>query len=282
MWRSVPTTFPVKSTLAKRWTSSVAPTDALPHYEQAVAVEPDYPWGLAALAYALADRGETESAIMYYQRSLANDPEYGDARIELAKLLALLGRWEESAEQYQYFVARHPQDTEARLHFVDVLLRQGRDEDAAKSLEAGRNRSPNSIELHVRLARLRSASADEQLRNPAQALALARRAAKLIDIQSLMRQLQSQNRNLNPLAAQVLDVLAMAYAANGSYDLAMKTAALAMRAAELSGQLALRKQIASRLDLYRQQMPYRDAANALWPVSRPSHGRRPKVSRTFC
>ncbi len=232
--------------------------EALPHFQMAVVVEPDYPWALAALGYALGERGETESAISCYQRALENDQEYGDARVELARLFASLGRWEESAIHFQQFVSRHPNDVEARQGLVDALSRSGREQDAAQFLEAGLRRLPDNATFCLRLARLRAASADDAVREPAQALAVARHAAKLIDIQTAIRQIKSRNRNLDPLAGQVLDVLAMAYAANGSYDLAMKTAVLAMAAAEVSGQPALKSQIALRLKTYQQQQPYRD------------------------
>jgi tetratricopeptide (TPR) repeat protein len=234
--------------------------EALPHFEKAVAVEPDYPWALAALGYALAERGDADTAITYFRRALDHDPTYLDAHMELAKLFSSLGRGEESAEHYQYFVLRRPDDVEARLGLVGVLRRHGQDQGAARWLQDGLKRFPNNVEFHVQLGRLRAASADEAVRNPQHALAWARRAAKLIHIETVVRQVRNRDRKIDPRASEVLDGLAMAYAANGSYDLATKTASLAMGAAELSGQDGLKPQIASRLELYRQQKPYRDAA----------------------
>ncbi len=232
--------------------------EALPHYQRAVAVEPDYPWALSALGHALAERGENAAAASYFQRALEAYPEHSYSRRRLAEVSAAQEQWDTAVEHYQYFVSRHPEDVQARLDFVDVLSRQGRNADVANQLRIGVRRSPDDVELRLRLARLLAASPDDQVREPEEALASARRAAKLVGIETVVRQVRRRDATVDPIAARALDVLAMAYAANGSFDLAKKTAELAMRAAELVGQTERKAGIFRRFKLYEQQKPYRD------------------------
>ena len=82
---------------------------------------------------------------------------------------------------------------------------------------------------------------DEQVRDPAEALQLAQRAAAL-----------TEHAN-----ASILDTLAGAQAAAGQFDHAISTARRAMTMAHDAGHSALAEQVKQRLQLYEQGKAYR-------------------------
>jgi tetratricopeptide (TPR) repeat protein len=96
------------------------------------------------------------------------------------------------------------------------------------------------------LAWIQAACDIEGLRNPQQALERALRACELTD----------------QAIPEVVDTLAVAYAAAGKFDEARETALKAIRAAESAGNTSLAERIKNRLDLYEADKPFRDASLA--------------------
>ena len=87
---------------------------------------------------------------------------------------------------------------------------------------------------------------NEELRDGAEAVKLAQRACKLTDYKSSV----------------ALDSLAAAYAETGQFDQAIKTAKLALKLAAESQQEKFAGQIAVRLELYQQKIPYHQSTPA--------------------
>ena len=96
------------------------------------------------------------------------------------------------------------------------------------------------------LAWIEAACDIEKLRNPEQAIERALLACGMTDYRT----------------AEVVDTLAVAYAAAGKFREAIETANKAMRAAESAGNTALARRIRSRLDLYKAEKPFRDSSLA--------------------
>ena len=93
------------------------------------------------------------------------------------------------------------------------------------------------------LAWIRATAADPTLRNPAQALQLAERAAALTGRRDVA----------------ALDALAAAYAATGRFDEAIATAQTAVDSAAAAGQADVAAQLRERLAVYQKRESYRVA-----------------------
>ncbi len=104
----------------------------------------------------------------------------------------------------------------------------------------------DSVSVLNALAWIQAACDIEGLRNPEQAIERALRACELTDYGT----------------PEVVDTLAVAYAAAGRFHEARETARKAIRAAQSAGNTALAQRIKSRLDLYDAEKPFRDASLA--------------------
>ena len=96
------------------------------------------------------------------------------------------------------------------------------------------------------LAWIQAACDIEGLRNPEQALERALRACGIT----------------NYGIPEVVDTLAVAYAAAGRFPEARETIQKAIRAAQSAGDTALTQRIKSRLNLYKAEKPYLDPSLA--------------------
>jgi tetratricopeptide (TPR) repeat protein len=157
------------------------PGDEIDVYEAGLAANPRDPRRHNKLAGLRRARGETVRAIEHYRRSLELDPDNGEARgglaelyVESASLLAKRGEAAGALERYRSALALQPEAPAALWGAAWILATQ---RDAA-------------------------------LRRPAEALALAERAAALSE----------------PLTAPMLETLAAAYAAEGRMEQALASA----------------------------------------------------------
>jgi tetratricopeptide (TPR) repeat protein len=93
------------------------------------------------------------------------------------------------------------------------------------------------------IAWLLATSDDANVADPTQAINFAQKACELT----------------NYKMPQVLDTLAAAYAAAGEFGKAVEAAEKALQLAEASNDATLIRKINKRLDLYKQNRPYRDS-----------------------
>ena len=72
--------------------------EALPHYAEAVRIEPGYFIAQYGYGLVLERRHETEAAVEHFAQAIRYFPDYPDARRHLAANLILLGRTAEAAK----------------------------------------------------------------------------------------------------------------------------------------------------------------------------------------
>ena len=224
-----------------------------------------------ARADSLLTQGRTEEAIGQYRELLQRDPSRFEAHNKLGYTLMQTGRTAEALAAIRRAVELRPQDAEARNNLGLALMQVGRPTEAVESLQRAVELNPAYAEAHYNLGHALttvgqpSAAADqfrqalrartdwtpalaslawveategEGVRNPDDAVRLASRAADLT----------------NRRDAQVLDVLAAAYAAAGRFADATETAEAAAALAAVTNP-ALAAQIRERLTLYRAGKP---------------------------
>ena len=156
-----------------------------------------------------------------------------------------LRHWHSSEALFTHSVAVTERNHVAHAQLGSALLQAGRPAEAIAELRESLRIRPHSLEIANNLAWLLSTHPDPALRDPDEAVRLARGAAK-----------QAGGRD-----ARVLDTFAAAQAAAGRYDRAIWYAGRARQVARARGEDELAREIATRLALYRAEQPYREDPN---------------------
>lgn len=243
---------------------------AIKHYRRAVQLKKNYVEALYSLARELKAQGKLDDTIIHYRLALQAKPDYAEARFNLANTLSLLGRLDEAIEHYGLALQARPDYAEAHNNLGIALASLGRIDEGISHFRRALLAKPDYAEAHYNLgmalklqggldealihyrqaiqikpdyaaalnetARILAAHPDPKRRNTAEAVELAERASELTDRRS----------------ATVLETLAMAYAAAGQPDKAVKTLQTALLLASDSGKDELAEQIREKLKAYRQ------------------------------
>jgi Flp pilus assembly protein TadD len=249
--------------------------DAIAHYRSALQMQPDWWDAEYNLGTALSAKGQVDEAILHSEKAVSMRPTDPDAQVSLGNLLLQKGRIDEAIAHYQRAITVRPGDFLARYGLGHALLEKG-DLDSAiqvcrsalvlrpldadchttlaialeekgnpveaiqhynKALEL----APNSVPTLTNLAWLLATSQDALLRNGPNAVALAKQADRLVGGSN----------------ALVLRTLAAAYAENGEFALALKTARAAMQLARMHGEDSLTTDLDQQIALYELGIPYR-------------------------
>jgi len=142
-------------------------------FTHALAVTRDNAVAHQNLGNALLVAGDPSSAIPHFQEALRLQPEFPDLRAVLGSALGMVGRYDEAAAQFQAALRQHET---ADLHFDLGLVyaKQGRVDDAIHECEVALRLDPNQYQAHAQLglALVSAGRLDE-------ALAHLRRASEL-------------------------------------------------------------------------------------------------------
>jgi tetratricopeptide (TPR) repeat protein len=198
---------------------------AAEHYRQALALDP-------SLEDAAKGLGRPDDVIAVHERGLAENPRDPRRHVELAGLLRQRGERERALGHYRQALALAPGDGAARRGVVEleteagnVLLQRG---DAAAALARFRSALAARADAPAPLsgaAWILATQRDPALRDPAEAVRLAERAAAA---------------TAGRPVPQVLETLAAAYAAAGRMDEARARAREAVALHEAAGRPAPR------------------------------------------
>ena len=252
--------------------------DAIGHYRSALQMQPDWWDAEYNLGTALSAKGQVDEAILHCEKAVSMRPTDPDAQVSLANLLFQKGRIDEAIAHYQKAITVRPDDFLARYGLGHALLEKGEldsaiqvcrsalflrplDADCHTTLaialeEKGNpaeaiqhyNRAlelaPKSIPTLTNLAWLLATSPDASLRNGLKAVDFAKQADRLVG-------------GTNTL---VLRTLAAAYAENGEFANAIRTARSAMQLARMHREDSLTADLDQQIALYQLGMPYRDTA----------------------
>jgi len=215
--------------------------EAADHYRKALAIKPDYTDAHVRLGTALARQGEYDAAMACLGKALAIQPDCIEAHVNLGAVLVRLNRLDDAARQFRAALMLSPHHPEASRNLDLVLAAQeGVLQQIAaqrQSLEANSNDGAALNDLAWTLA----TSPHTAVRNGAEAVALAERAAKLSGSQE----------------PAILGTLAAAYAESGRFTEAVETAEEALALAAQRNNPKLVKSIEAKLSLYRSGAPYR-------------------------
>src|SRR4029077_1509858 len=249
--------------------------EAIAHYRSALQMQPDWWDAEYNLGTALSAKGEVDEAILHSEKAVSMRPTDPDAQVSLANLLFQKGRIDEAIAHYQkaitvrpdYFLARYglghallekgdldsaiqvcrsalflrPLDADCHTTLAIALEENGNPAEAIQHYNRALELAPKSIPTLTNLAWLLATSPDASLRNGPKAVELAKQADRL-------------GGGANAL---VLRTLAAAYAENGEFANAIRTARSAMQLARMHGEDSLMTDLDQQIALYHLGMPYR-------------------------
>jgi len=258
--------------LASSLAETREPQAAERHYREALRLQPGHARSHNNLANLLSDTGRVPEAVQHYEESLRLSPGNLEARFNYGITLADLGKPLEAIAQFEEAVKRRPAFTRARLQLVSLHAALGKAGEAAAHNAELLRHDPTSPEGHFnagslaaargdwnatlahwqeairvkpdfmpalyRLAWTLATHPDATVRNPKAALELAEHFAKQAGVQ-------------NP---EALELLAVAHAAGGAYEPAVKHATQALTAAGTNA--AMVAVIRARLALFQAGRPF--------------------------
>ncbi len=250
--------------------------EALFHYKEVLKFLPNHAKTHGDVGLILLKQGKLEEAVIQFRRALALDGDTLKWHSCLALALHKLGRVDEAIIHYQQALKLYNEDPLMHNNLANALLQKGKPDDAIKHYEYSIQLKPEQPDvmkilgsLHFEAARYEQAidcwtkavqlrpdfsdvlnnlawilatAEDIKIRNPSDAVEYAKRACELT--------------NYNQ--PEILDTLAVAYAAAGNFPEAVKTAEEAIVLAEAANKEDMAKEIQQRLQLYKSGQPYRE------------------------
>ena len=201
------------------------------------------------LGVALVQTGRVDEATGHFEQALRIMPDYVTAHYNLGLALVQLGRLPEAVEQYEQALRIKPDYVSAHYNLGLALVQLGRLPEAMGHWEQALRLKSDYAEAANNLAWLLATLAPADGGDPVRAVKLAEQACELTDNQ----------------AAENLDTLAVAYAADGRFNDAITTAQKAIELARSAGQTQLAGEIETRLELYRAGRAYHVPASATSP-----------------
>lgn len=128
------------------WLQKHALPQAIDSFEQAIALDPEYPIAHYNLACALERQRRPHAAIEAYQRAIALSPKLAEAHSRLGNLLHAQGRRDEALDCFRRASAAAPETTLGRLNRVKLLLEGDKPAEAEALLQHIVKDSPKSSE----------------------------------------------------------------------------------------------------------------------------------------
>jgi Flp pilus assembly protein TadD len=179
-------------------------------------------------------------AVSHFSNAVTLDPQGAAAHRSLATVLALQDKVDEAVEHYEKSLQIQPEQPVVLDNLARIYSRQGKVTEALTLWDKALHLKAEWPEVLNNLAWVKAAYEDEGFYEPNEAISLAHRACELSNYEN----------------AAMLDTLAVAYAAVGSFPEAIKTAEQALELLGAEGQAELSAQIQERLDLFKSGRPY--------------------------
>jgi tetratricopeptide (TPR) repeat protein len=214
--------------------------EALLHYKKAVEYRPNFEnaWNNLGLLYAREEKWN--EAVTNFQTAISMEPRKGATHFNLGSALLKAGRTNEALASYERAVQMDPSIAEAHFQASLILTSRKQMEPAVAHLKQAVALRPEWSDAAGQLAWIWSTHPNPAIRNGAGAVQVAERAVAAANRKDM----------------RLLSVLAAAYAENGRFADAIRTAEEAIQLALSRGQTDHAKAIERKLELYRAGKPY--------------------------
>lgn len=215
--------------------------EALLHYSKGIELVPDAAFPYIERSSVLMEMQQYPEAAADLETALKLEPKSPEAFNNRGVLHRLQGRYEAAIQDYSKAIELFGKYPSAHANRGYAQRQLGRYDEALKDLNKALEFDPISAEIANDVAWLLATCPEEKIRNPKRALTLAEQAAA----------------GTNREDGQLMDTLAAAYAANGQFPEAVKAGEAALEL--LKGDPVL-VEVHARVELYRQQKPFIEAA----------------------
>jgi tetratricopeptide (TPR) repeat protein len=212
--------------------------EARQHFVDAARLRPDFSEAHNNLGVVHFLEGRLADALAAYRAAIDADPGNAEAHFNLGRTLLARGQPDEAEREYRQSLAIVPADAEANSALASLLSGRGLTEAAVGYYRRALASRPDLTSALADLAWILATTTRPELRRPAEAVALAERAARLTGHQH----------------AAVLDTLAAACFAAGDVRRAVETAAAAITVARAAGDSESVKRFEGRLSVYRAEL----------------------------
>jgi tetratricopeptide (TPR) repeat protein len=214
--------------------------EAAAHFQEAARLAPEWSAPRLSLADVEVQRGRIDLALAIYEEVLSREPNDTAAAGRYGLALGLVGRFAEAKVHLERSLADHRGTAELHRAMAEIEAALGNVRAAQAHGREALLMQPGYTEAANNLAWLLATAADPALRDPREAIRLVEADAHGSE------------------APWLLDTLAAAYAADGRFEEAIRTADRAARLATEQDQAASAEEIRERLSLYRQHQPHVD------------------------
>jgi tetratricopeptide (TPR) repeat protein len=212
--------------------------EAAAQFREAARLSPAWPNPRVGLADVEVQKGRIDVALRIYEAVLDLEPNDSAARGRYGLALGLVGRFAEAKVHLERSLADHRGTAELYRALAEIEAALGNVRAAQAHGREALLMQPGDTEAANNLAWLLATTADPALRNPGEAIRLVEANAQGSE------------------APWLLDTLAAAYAADGRFEQAIRTADRAARIATEQEQTASAQEIRERLAQYRKHEPY--------------------------
>jgi arylsulfatase A-like enzyme/Flp pilus assembly protein TadD len=213
---------------------------AVLHCKKLVELSPDDPTVYISLSGALLKTGDYKQSIKYGLKAVEMVPDNIDAQINLAIAFNKEGDLDQAVNTYIKAFQLSPENAKICNSLAGIFISQGKFDQALGYYRRSIKIDPNQVMVLHNLARIQSTRPSLSSRNIDEAIILAERLCKLTNYKQ----------------PDALDTLATVYAAAEKFPQAIETAQKAIDVATSMNKTELAQEIAARLELYKQSMPY--------------------------
>jgi tetratricopeptide (TPR) repeat protein len=214
--------------------------EAAAHFQTAARLAPEWPKPRLGLADVEVQLGRVDVALRIYEEVLARQPDDSEVAGRYGLALGLVGRNAEAKVQLERSLAEHRGTAELHRAMAEIEAALGNVRAAQAHGREALLMQPGYTDAANNLAWLLATAADPALRDPQEAILLIEADA------------------LDSEAPWLLDTLAAAYAADGRFEEAVRTADRAAKIASEQDLTAIAEEARQRLSLYRRREPYVD------------------------
>jgi serine/threonine-protein kinase len=155
------------------------PQEAIAAYRKAIEVQPDNALAYYNLGNALRKQNQFDEAIAVYSWAIALQPDWSEAHNSLGIALSRKNRQREAIIAFRKAIELKPRDAEAHSNLGIVLRLSGRLDEAIASFRKAIELKPDHAAPHGELAWLLATCSEPKLRDPDEAVRLAKKAVEL-------------------------------------------------------------------------------------------------------
>lgn len=220
-------------------------------YRHAAEVVKDNWWAHLRLGFILNQKGKVNEAVNEWKKVVqlrrhTPSDSISAAHFFLGSAALKQDRYDDAVKHFNESLRGISDLAEVHYYLGLAYALQGNFDEAIKHYTEALRLKPDDVDTMNNLAWVLATAEDVKFRNPAEAVKLAERACELTGYGQ----------------PDLLDTLAVAYAADGRFDQAIKTAEIAIKLAEWLGQRQLAEDLKEHLQLFQSGRVYIEKQSA--------------------